>query len=546
MVAGREYFRDGEVAFPTPQNDHDSFYRTRYGFNFESNAVTYAKNDHNQSLAFRRMTATRLPSLPGYHQQLRDNQRAAIRDHRGLFDQMRRHYHDVFSHYTSLHQETEEHYLDPHEKKCLREQAWNEMKESCLAYVADTWLKGRVRDKAHVAAKMKPEEYAKPGKKPRVIGDLGVAASLLGFRYAEFLKTAQFEYMIEYAGGFMIFCKSPETQALRTLFQALENPPGRYLFVYFSDDSTLAYRRPDGTVAWHNLDISSCDVSHTPELFELLVYITPPRLRSIARRLVQQCSSPIKLRSVHDPRLRLTLRPKFAKLYSGSTITTAINNLACTLIMACIADHPEINPAAILSGAERAGYIVTGAEPLERFQKVQFLKHSPVWAEDHWHPVLNLGVLLRLSGNCKQDLPGRGPLRPRAFAFQSALLQGAYPYISNPIIDRMKQVAALEVYKYSPREERDLKARLIGVCRAREAVPVQYVSNEELLRRYDLTPAECTEIIEITGVLSYGQSYSSAAFGKVLFEDYALRESPSGHLETNDDNPRWPTPLKTR
>lgn len=532
------------MRFPTPQHDHDQFYRTRYGFNFESNAVTYARNDHNMSMAFRRMTATRVPSRPGYHQMLRDNQRAAIRDHRDLFAMMKSHYHDVFSHYSSLFQETEDHYLDPHEKKELRKQAWEELKESCLGYVADTWLKGRIREQAHVAAKLKTEEYAKPGKKPRVIGDLGVAASLLGFRYAEFLKRAQFEYMIEYAGGFMIFCKSPETETLKLLFEMLESPPCRYLFVYFSDDSTLAYRRPDGSTAWHNLDISSCDVSHTPDLFELLVYLTPSRLRPVARRLVDQCSSPIKLRSVHNRKINLVLRPKFAKLYSGSTITTAINNLACTLIMACIADHPEINERTILSGAERAGYVVTGAEPLTRFQKVQFLKHSPVWTGDHWHPVLNLGVLFRLSGNCKGDLPGRGPLRPRAHAFQSALLNGAYPYVSTPMIDAMKATASVEKYVYRAAELRDVAARLHGVRRTQCETPIQKLDDEEILKRYDLTGDEITEILEVAPLVSYGQVYTSRAFGKILFEDYQLREHDGGLIQTNDDQSRWPTRLR--
>ena len=539
VVGGGQHFVDGELRFPTPQHDHDSFYRTRFGFNFDTDAVTFARSDHNQRLAARRLTGTRVPDRPGYHQFLRDSQYFAIADHAAFFRHLRLLYQPFFEQHLDLCEEIEAHYLDPHEKRELRKAAWLELKQSCGAYLSDTWLKGKVRKLAHVAAKMKPEEYAKPGKKPRLIGDLGVAASLLGFRYAEFLKTAQAETLIEYAGGYMVFCKSPEVTKMKELFSKLHDPPGRFFFVFFSDDSTLAYRRPDGSVAWHNLDISSCDVSHTQYLFELLVYLTPDHMQHVARQLVDQCSAPIKFRSIHNRRLTVTLKPKFAKLYSGSTITTAINNLACILIMACIADHPVITPETIRLGAERAGYIMTGCESLPRFEKVQFLKHSPVDTPNGWYPTLNLGVVLRLSGNCKRDLPGRGPLKPRAHAFQTQLLSGAFSHFTSPMIRGMKAMAARHTYQFTKREQVQVDS-LVKHRAFQTSKEVQEIEDEKYLARYDLNGSQIREIIDTLPIVGFGQVYTSSALDAIFNEDYGLHRSTDRLFSTNDDHPRWP------
>jgi len=182
-----------------------------------------------------------LPDQPGAHQQLQADQLAFVAAHMSVYSDMAALYFDGLSVHQDVITEIEEHYLDPHEKKLLREHAWNELKESCDAFNPSEWLKGRVRAKTHAAWKMKPEEYGKPGKKPRTIVDLGVSASLLGFRLAEYLKQEQANKPFEYKGGHFVFCKSPERNTLKKLFALLHQPPGRFFFLYFSDDACLSY-----------------------------------------------------------------------------------------------------------------------------------------------------------------------------------------------------------------------------------------------------------------------------------------------------------------
>jgi hypothetical protein len=94
------------------------------------------------------------------------------------------------------------------------------------------------------------------------------------------------------------------------------------------------------------------------------------------------------------------------RLYSGSTLTTAVNNIACLLIALNIADLGAINKASIEGAAERAGYVLTGTDCLETIEDLQFLKHSPVRdTQGVYRPVLNLGVSSELLGYVKVTYP---------------------------------------------------------------------------------------------------------------------------------------------
>lgn len=329
-----------------------------------------------------------------------------------------------------------EHHDDPHAKRALRVQGYESLLGSANLFCRE-WVK-------RVTYKLKRGEWAKMGKYARMIGDLGVEASLAGFRLTEYLKKAESENVLSNQGVDMQFIKSPSQTVLRDAFEKLLSPPERGYFCYFSDDSCFSIRI-DGRVYTFNLDISGCDASHTKHLFKALIDSVPINGAVDMADLVHQLECPIKITSVADSRNKISLSAEHAKLYSGSTITTRINNLANQMIAMALSeadfssclDYEDVQRV-VMCAAEEVGYIVT-CDYCSDYTGIQFLKHSPVIdTEGRMQPMLNLGVLLRLSGMCNGDLPGRGDLRERARLFQRGLLRGVYPRVSFPLLTAMR------------------------------------------------------------------------------------------------------------
>jgi hypothetical protein len=328
-------------------------------------------------------------------------------------------------------------------------------------------------------------------------------------------------------GGTIYFCATPSHAELKYVFDSLLNPPGRFFFVYFSDDSCLSMRMPDGSVMRGDIDISSCDGSHGRSVFEALTNLVTGNAHTTLKGLVKQCEAPIRVYDVDTTGNRyVQLRPHGPRLYSGSTLTTAINNLANVMIAVSIAEATITCPGDIQTAANAAGYIVT-IEIAEIFEKLSFLKHSPVRdIHGEWQPVLNLGVLLRMSGVCKFDLPGRGDLTARATAFQRALLQGAYPRSSFTLVDNMKRAV-------SGKDEKLDAAAIKAVAKMlqykvdqskllSEVLPTHQFASADIFRRYDLQPWEWMELEETFGQASIGTYYASPAASKILTDDYGL------------------------
>ena len=419
-------------------------------------------------------------------------------------------------------------YNKPHEKRQLRELAVAELHESGLfALDSDTWLKGKNRGRVYCTWKLKLMEWAKTGKLPRSIVDLGVNASLAGFMLMEYLKICQSECPIYYKGGVMYFCKSPKREVLKKFFNELNQLPWRYMFLYFSDDSVLAYWY-QGKPYYHNIDISKCDASHTEATFTALREFLPPWLHSDFKCLRDQCAAPLRVVSTWDRNKRVELRPHTVKSYSGATPTTAINNVANTTICMAIADLDEITPFSIVPAAETCGYIVTGEQPIE-FEKVQFLKHSPVRVGDEYEPLLNLGVFLRLMGSCKMDLPGRGDLLPRALEFQASLVKSAYPTSRFTLVNMMlRNLVNVEIRReISEHVEKLLQYKVEQSCEA-----IVHFSDEEICKRYDVPCAQFINMSNTLGNATYGQEYRCDVSDAILRLDYDMDPSAT-------EDPMW-------
>jgi hypothetical protein len=413
---------------------------------------------------------------------------------------------------------------DTHPKRELRIQAVEELIDSGKLGER-LWLRS-------VLYKMKKDELAKPGKWPRMIGDLGVAASLQGFYVTDALKGAMASEPLRYKGFEIEFVKAPKQDALTRVFEKLLNPPGNGYIALFSDDSCASVRLSDGRVAYGNLDISSCDASHTDSIFEFLVAVAPPHMQDDIRRLVEQCRLPIKIRDVNmwTRFVRLVNKNKEAALYSGSTLTTFINNLANILIAMSVAEDYEVQQPTTFQdlaiSALKVGYVVT-CEEAQIPEDIQFLKFSPVIdTNGNMQPMLNLGVLLRASGCSKGDVPGpKGiSLEERAAVFQKAVLRGMYPYCDFQLLTELRRhcdtktsIASVEAYakKHLP--------YTIAEMRGEGHHQTYQVDNVALARRYRLKDSELLELELLVREAGYGYQIQCAAVDKILRLDYGLR-----------------------
>lgn len=485
----------------------DGFYRTVFGPSVGHDGVTYCNCNKCVALALRRLTAARGSLEEEYA--LQDAQARALcaPELRAFLQRVKEQYAPhIINNFTSPCLEAHDHHDDPHPKKALRIQAWGELLEGVRNTINERlWLRT-------VTYKLKREEIAKPGKFGRMIGDLGVAASLQGFRLTEALKQAQDSERIHLNGGYARFVKAPTPEVLKEVFDDLMAPPGRFVFIFFSDDACYSVRR-NGRVHMYNLDISSCDASHGLHIFQALIDLMPEGApKETMQILVDQCSLPIEIRDVDNPKNRVVLRPKTPRLYSGSTITTAINNLANLLICYHISatdDNPVVSAA-------KCGYIITMQE-CERPEDLQFLKHSPILtAGGEYQPLINLGVVLRLSGVCKGDLPGKGDISERARAFQQALLNGVAPGASFTVLDNMRHIVrgpeSAECQRVCEKED-EYKLR---------ASAAQRFDDHSLYARYRLTLVDVDELLEFSKA-PLGSICRSAALDKIMNCDYGLR-----------------------
>lgn len=511
-IRGNRFFVDGEIRFPHANEYHREHrhYRTRFGPCFNHSGTIYAHNNENVRLALRRMTAKRFPGQPGLDEKYECAQEDFITKHKALLMRLKQeHFSEHFTGWKGWREECIEHVDDPHPKRELRIHALEELVDDGK-FTERLWLRT-------VLYKMKKDEIAKVGKRPRMIGDLGVAASLQGFVYSKKMKLGMSERVIDFLGGTIEFCPKPSPDKLVSVFAKLKDPPGKFYFVYFSDDSCYAVRTPTG-VRRFNVDISGCDASHTTALFEALRTVTPDCARECIDILIEQLQLPMRIVDINDKLNVLMLLPKGPKLYSGSTLTTLINNLANILIAISLFERNATTPEQVSLAASLVGYKVTVIDASENFHTTQFLKHSPVYdTNGNLRALLNLGVLMRMSGTCRGDLPGKGPIQTRGTEFQSALLRGAYPRVDFTLIRIMKTKSNTETRRKIMRMVNNL-----FTYKTSETEETFTIPDEEVYKRYDLSELEIASLHTAVDEMSFGYHYASNAVEKILKTDYEL------------------------
>lgn len=555
VLSGHKYWVNGEIIFPDGvEKKKDSTYRTMYGPAVHHTGLIYSECNQNVRGGMRRMTALRTPSADwqpeinehidlltryqvsedvtyelqrrryqAYGSMLTSNQRRFIENHEWFLLELKRMYTPFFEDYLGAEEECVLHHADTHAKKALRVEGYNHLLETSTLYTRK-WV-------SEVVYKMKKNEWAKFGKYARMIGDLGVEASLHGFRLTEFLKKAQYERSLCIGDTDIVFIKSPSQKVLRKVFNNLLDPKRSGYFCYFSDDSCFSVR-VGGVVYTFNLDISSCDASHTQYLFQALLKLTPQVAKEDMENLIEQLRCPIRVYSCDDRKMSVLLKGIHPILLSGSTLTTLINNLANELNGLALAEtdfskcrNVDEVEALIIAACKGVGYIVT-CQRCDNYSDIQFLKHSPVYdITGRLQPLLNLGVLLRLTGVCDRDLPGRGPIAERARLFQQELLRGVYPTVGFELIDRMREsVLGDEPPPSLLRWIRHVQNPSLEYKVVRETDDEYFrVDMDEIFKRYPLISADSgDELIDDLGGATFGDVVACEAAGHILMKDYGL------------------------
>lgn len=407
----------------------------------------------------------------------------------------------------TLYELEETHYADEHVKRKARMKAFAEME-----------LEGRLiggRAQRLGAEGNVKSEPAKKEKAARLTVDLRVPASMEGAWLVGFLKDALASVPDEHGPMRAAFVPDASDAALRTAFDDLRNPRRTYEFKYFSDDSALAMRSGN-KIVFMDVDISSCDKSHGPRVFETLYHLFPTKFHAGIEYLVEQLRVRITIRSAHDRTTKVVLKPREPVLYSGSTLTTLVNNVANLMIAWSIARLQPTTPQGVELAARDVGYIVT-SKVHTQWESIQFLKHSPVEWNGETAPVMNLGVFLRSLGTSRvyEPLPGE---RWRDVAKRQVvtLCKSLYPTY---VPDAVALLQARYEREVSYAEATPTNLPYIASMKTREGTRV-VLPIGVCLQRYGLTQAETLEFVCARG--EPGHCYAGHDLERILSADYDL------------------------
>lgn len=485
-----------------PRRPRSRCYTTLFHPTFVGGWSVYDKTRRNTAKALTRITNCRGPAkLPdaAYEARLRRNQKRALTrgafSHvfRGLLWQIRERVTAKCQHIQDVIAKQEEYASSVHPKRQLRLKSWAEIIDKCE-------LDGLFTKT--ITGKVKLMEKAKPGKYPRLIGDYTCPGSLLGGFLCEIIKKCFLEVLTLDGRGRFAYMASIEPEFLSDMATELFCGRESFYGVFFSDDSIF---RMHGRV--FEMDISSCDMSNTTQIFRVVQFLASghPFASDVIRKNIDQNRLPLIIPDPENRSITLKLYPAYPIEFSGTTLTTLLNNVASLLIQFSIFWHDDASEAGVLAAAESVGYKVTVSER-KLPEEAQFLKHSFYQDSDgKFQSFLNLGAILRSFGSCDRD-------SCRDAAWWNASVLAGYKHSGRSSIQIALENKYPFVYRKLHRLPYDqVKHFSVGV---RPDVP-----DEVICKRYKVTPSEIQEVIE---ALRYGNIINTSALQKIYRVDYGL------------------------
>jgi len=474
---------EGLPEFTIKEHEYKREYMTVFGPWFHISGLTFSGSGVGEyKTGVARMFAVRKDAA--YSAMLTRNQHQLSRRLRQkLFcfkKHLHRHYHDE-DYETSF----PEWLFAPHAKKKLR---LSTFERSCAA------RGDHVEYDRSVKYKLKPFELLKQGKK-RAIGDLGAmrtnatAWSVTQFKAAWENRHIDGNYTIE-------FVARPDKGSLKQVFANLMGvSKGKVFYNYFSDDCNVAAGCADGNF-YCNGDIEKCDASHFTPMFKILENLLttdcshkPTRTAKAIKRAISYLFKPLVVVNKYNHKQRCKYEFNSARLYSGSILTTLVNNCANLCIALALSlrcpDPGQVTRAEFAEmyrkSAEDCGYIMK-VNVCDKPEDLQFLKHSPVRTETgDYTPIVNIGTYLRGFGKTYGDLNGSSkiPLSIRARRHISGVVRGRLNWGDHELGHSFDKFLLDE-----------FDERVVSCERARSDGDCQRVELDAIAVRYRCTPRE--------------------------------------------------------
>lgn len=388
-----------------------------------------------------------------------------------------------------------------------------------------------------IKGKIKIPEFAKLGKKPRLIGDYTCPGSLLAGFLVPCLKAAQSEPIVRGRSRFR-FVYSTDSESLDSIFTEIDQSVYNE-YVFFSDDMCCCLKTKGGK-KWYNLDISSCDASNGLGVFERLLWMFDEHSAhsSLLEKAILQCKQRLV---IHHPNKKvrevITAKCSLPIEFSGTQLTTLLNNIASLSIAISISytidrmmEKDEFGildkfAKIVANSALAVGYEMT-IDVCNNVEDVQFLKHSFYYKSDgSLGSFVNLGTLFRSMGTCWMDLPFNskiGESLEGAARFRNwSVLQG---YSHSGLSAILDSLAVSPGYQKPAGEYKVLSTRLtrektysLYQDSVSKRVPAPICS---ICRRYDLSEMETNQMLQLLRIADIGMLLSSPAFTKVVAKDY--------------------------
>jgi hypothetical protein len=359
----------------------------------------------------------------------------------------------------------------------------------------------------YINGKLKLFERAKPGKYPRLIGDFTTPGSLLAGFLAELAKSA-FGTFSAHHGFHSVYCHGSDQATLDAIGEAYQLSDDRH--DYFSDDSIFKLNGK-----FFEMDITSCDMSQTyegPFCAVLYLFNSFPQFRSVIAKAIGQCGLRVRVQDPTNKRFRFSLKPAFPIEFSGSGLTTLLNNVASMAIGLRVHYDRSDTVEGILNSAFAVGYNVTVSER-RCMEQLQFLKYS--WFidyENRAHSWLNLGPILRSFGTVLDKLPGKDKhRRANACARNTAMVSG-YVHCGQTIVYRtLRRIfPGKSKFKLSVDESKHFRDGTDYL-----------VPDEALLRRYSVSQACLDHFISLLSLRDwYGLVINHEFVHRVYVVDY--------------------------
>jgi hypothetical protein len=420
-----------------------------------------------------------------------------------------------------------------HAKRELRKRYVNGQRLSCDDMIMIEKLAANIK-----------RELAKCLKVPRLFVDYG-AGCMYANELPEFVKVCiDGEHSFAMPDGFTVtifVMAKPKTGQLTDLFRKAYdslNTAKHLLVLIYSDDSVYIGNRKGVSFAF-NVDISSNDSSQDAIAFGSVGLAMARFFPSRALGLLKQCKLPIKLSNPDNKAEFITI--KFNTLFegSGSVLTTILNHFASFSIALNVgflmATTEKTNEDCINVGAAYAGHVVTSEtcspNGLVIFEKVQFLKHSPLCDEfGTYYSTLNYGCLFRSFGSI-DDSPtpqNLGMSAQNLYNFKdfdqcelvcSRRVQGECNEPSSLIMIAMRN-RFNKIYDQSTLTFKQTNTwRSIAASHDLSSI---LIDTQSICRRYDCCESELRELETMIASSRVGSLNTSSAVAKFFVTDYGM------------------------